>query len=103
MRPSFAALSCMSTKHAGTWAKKGEGLSHLPSGGFLFWRMSQAPNRRTRRVFVVTVKGGVASSPLDIHDDSQPFPCEIDQGRHRHVRYIVGSEPAMPISRHRSR
>lgn len=43
MRPSFAALSCMSTKHAGTWAKKGEGLSHLPSGGVLFWRMSQAP------------------------------------------------------------
>ena len=43
MRPSFASLSCMSTKHAGTWAKKGEGLSHLPSGSVLFWRMSQAP------------------------------------------------------------
>jgi len=80
MRPSFAALSCMSTKHAGTWAKKGEGLSHLPSGGVLFWRMSQAPGRRTRRVFAVTVKGGVASSPLDIHDNTS----------HSHVKSTKG-------------
>lgn len=80
MRPSFAALSCMSTKHAGTWAKKGEGLSHLPSGGVLFWRMSQAPGRRTRRVFVMTVGGGIASSPLDIHDNPS----------HSHVKSTKG-------------
>ena len=79
MRPSFAALSCMSTKHAGTWAKKGEGLSHLPSGGVLFLRMSQAPGRRTRRVFAVTVGGGVAS-PLDIHDNPS----------HSHVKSTKG-------------
>ena len=80
MRSSFAALSCMSTKHAGTWAKKGEGLSHLPSGGVLFWRMSQAPGRRTRRVFAVTVGGGVTSSPLDIHDNPS----------HSHVKSTKG-------------
>ena len=80
MRPSFAALSCMSTKHAGTWAKKGEGLSHLPSGGVLFWRMSQAPGRRTRRVFVMTVGDEVTSSPLDIHDNPS----------HSHVKSTKG-------------
>lgn len=80
MRPSFAALSCMSTKHAGTWVKKGEGLSHLPSGGVRFWRISQAPGRRTRRVFVMTVGGGATSSPLDIHDNPS----------HSHVKSTKG-------------
>ena len=42
--------------------------------------MSQAPGRRTRRVFAVTVKGGVASSPLDIHDDTS----------HSHVKSTKG-------------
>ena len=80
MRSSFAALSCMSTKHAGTWAKKGEGLSHLPSGGILFWRMSQAPGRRTRRVFAVTVGAGLHPPRLDIHDNPS----------HSHVKSTKG-------------
>ena len=78
MRPSFAALSCMSTKHAGTWAKKGEGLSHLPSGGILFWRMSQAP--KAYEACVCRDRQGRGRILPSRHPRRyQPFPCEIDQ------------------------
>lgn len=47
MRPSFAALSCMSTKHAGTWAKKGEGSFTSP----FWWRPLLADVTGTRQAY----------------------------------------------------